>query len=147
MYEIASFLHGHADDEAFWTEWRRLHSDTLRRLQTVGFLLAEAWFGCRLAPAVREEAERLPAATRVWFEEFATSPAVQRFRANKDELWLHLSLLDSKLDATAGGAPALDSLQPSAAGAGHQHRQQQRGIRGMVRGAVAPPHSFRSGPR
>ena len=24
---------------------------------------------------------------------------MQRFRANKDELWLHLSLLDSKLDA------------------------------------------------
>ena len=99
VYEIASFLQGHADDEAFWTEWRSLHSDTLRRLQTVGFLLSEAWFGCRLAPAVREEAERLPAATRVWFDEFAISPAMQRFRANKDELWLHLSLLDSKLDA------------------------------------------------
>ena len=76
-----------------------MHSDSMRRLQTVSFLLAEAWFGCRLAPAVREEAERLPAATRVWFEEFALSPAVQRFRPNKDELWLHLSLLDSKLDA------------------------------------------------
>jgi hypothetical protein len=98
VYEIASFLQGHAEDETFWTDWRGLHSDTLRRLQTVGFLLAEAWFGCRLAPAVREEAERLPGATRVWFEEFATSPAVQRFRANKDELWLHLSLLGSKLD-------------------------------------------------
>jgi Uncharacterised nucleotidyltransferase len=98
VYEIASFLDGHAEDEAFWTEWRRLHSDSLRRLQTVGFLLAEAWFGCRLAPAVREEAARLPAATRVWFGEFGTSPAEQRFRANKDELWLHLSLLDSKLD-------------------------------------------------
>jgi hypothetical protein len=47
---------------------------------------------------VREEAARLPADTRLWFEEFATSPAVQRYRANKDELWLHLSLLDSKLD-------------------------------------------------
>ena len=99
VYEIASFLQGHVGDQAFWTEWRSLHSDTLRRLQTVGFLLSEAWFGCRLAPAVREEAERLPAATRVWFEEFAISPAMQRFRANKDELWLHLSLLDSKLDA------------------------------------------------
>jgi Uncharacterised nucleotidyltransferase len=99
VYEIASFLHGHADDETFWVEWRGLHSASLRRLETVSFLLAEAWFGCRLAPAVREEAERLPAATRVWFEEFATSPAVQRFRANKDELWLHVSLLDSKLDA------------------------------------------------
>jgi Uncharacterised nucleotidyltransferase len=99
VYEIASFLHGHADDEAFWAEWHRLHSDSLRRLETVSFLLAEAWFGCRLAPVVREEAARLPAATRAWFQEFATSPAEQRFRANKDELWLHLSLLDSKLDA------------------------------------------------
>ena len=99
VYEIASFLHGHVDDEVFWTQWRGLHSAGLRRLQTVSFLLAEAWFGCRLAPAVREEAQRLPAAARVWFREFATSPAEQRFRANKDELWLHWSLLDSKLDA------------------------------------------------
>jgi Uncharacterised nucleotidyltransferase len=99
VYETASFLHGHADDEAFWTEWRGLHSDSLRRLQTVSFLLAEAWFGCRLAPAVREEAERLPATTGVWFDTFATAPAVQRFRANKDELWLHLSLLSSRRDA------------------------------------------------
>jgi putative nucleotidyltransferase-like protein len=98
VYEIASFLHGHADDEAFWGPWRTLHSDTLRRLETVAFLLAEAWFGCRLPPAVREEAARLPADTRLWFGEFATSPAMQRYRANKDELWLHLSLLDSGMD-------------------------------------------------
>ena len=99
VFEIANFLHLHADDEAFWTQWRDLHSGTLRRLQTVGFLLAEAWFGCRLALPVREEADRLPAAARVWFREFAASPAVQRFRPNKDELWLHLSLLESKRDA------------------------------------------------
>ena len=99
VYEIASFLHGHADDEGFWREWRGLHSPGLRRLQTVSFLLAEAWFGCRLAPAVYEEAERLPRAARIWFQEFGTSPAVQRFRPNKDELWLHLTLLDSRLDA------------------------------------------------
>ena len=99
VYELASFLHRHAGDEAFWTEWRRLQSDTLRRLETVSFLLAESWFGCRLAEAVQEEAGRLPAATRMWFEEFGTSPAVQRFRANKDELWLHLSLLESRRDA------------------------------------------------
>ena len=98
VYEIASFLQGHADNEEFWTVWSGLHSDSLRRLQTVSFLLAEAWFGCKLAPAVREEVERLPAATRVWFAEFGRSPAVQRFEANKDELWLHLSLLDSKRD-------------------------------------------------
>jgi hypothetical protein len=99
VYEVASFLHKHADDDMFWAEWRGLHSGTLRRLEAVSFRLAEAWFGCRMAPVAREEAERLPVATRVWFEEFATSPAVQRFRPNKDELWLHVSLLDSRLDA------------------------------------------------
>lgn len=95
VYEIASLLHGHADDDVFWQAWSGMHSASLRRLEAVSFLLAEAWFGCRVAPAVREEIGRLPETTRVWFEEFATSPAVQRFRANKDELWLHLSLLDS----------------------------------------------------
>jgi hypothetical protein len=98
VYEIASFLHKHAADEAFWTQWRGLHSESLRRLQTVGFLLAEAWFGCRMAAAVREEADRLPSATRIWFDEFALAPAVQRLSPNKDELWLHLSLLESTSD-------------------------------------------------
>jgi hypothetical protein len=43
--------------------------------------------------------ERLPAGTQAWFEEFATSPAGHRFHSRKDELWLHVSLLDSGLDA------------------------------------------------
>ena len=94
-YEIASFLELHAAGGAFWDEWLRLHSPGLRRLQAVAFLLAESWFGCALAPAALEEVARLPARTRAWFEDFATSPAVQPFRPNKDELWLHLSLLDS----------------------------------------------------
>ena len=98
VYEIASFLHLHASDEVFWKQWRTLHSESLRRLQTVSFLLAEAWFGCRLAPALREQADSLPAATRIWFEEFALAPALQRLSANKDELWLHVSLLDSAAD-------------------------------------------------
>ena len=122
VYEIASFLHGHADDEAFWVEWRTLHSDTLRRLETVAFLLAEAWFGCRLAPAVREEAARLPADTRLWFGEFGTSPAMQRYRANKDELWLHLSLLDSGMDRLRVARRRLIPFQSSAPFAGHELR-------------------------
>jgi hypothetical protein len=99
VYEIASFLHRHADDDAFWTPWRATHSATSRRLQTVSFLLAESWFGCRLSPAVQEDVALLPRATHQWFAEFATAPARQRFHANKDDLWLHLSLLDSKRDA------------------------------------------------
>jgi hypothetical protein len=56
--------------------------------------LAASWFGCALAPAAREEVASLPAGTHAWFAEFAASPAVQPFQPNKDELWLHLSLLE-----------------------------------------------------
>lgn len=98
VYELASFLEGHAADDEFWVEWRRLHPPPLRRLQAVTFALAEAWFGCALAPAARAETERLPAGAHAWFAEFAASPAVQSFRPNKDELWLHLSLLERRRD-------------------------------------------------
>ena len=94
VFELASFLEKHAGDNRFWFEWKRMHAAALRRLQAAAFALAEAWFGCALAPAAREEIEDLPEGTRAWFAEFAASPVVQIFRPNKDELWLHLSLLD-----------------------------------------------------
>jgi hypothetical protein len=98
VFELASFLQRHAADDGFWAEWRRLHAPALRRLQAVAFALAEAWFGCALAPAARDEIAQLPASTHAWFAEFAASPAVQAFRPNKDELWLHLSLLEGWRD-------------------------------------------------
>jgi hypothetical protein len=101
VYEMAGFLERHATDAAFWAEWRRLHAPPLRRLQAVVFALAEAWFGCSLGPESRDETARLPAPTRAWFDEFARSPAVRPFRPNKDELWLHLSLLESRRDKLA----------------------------------------------
>lgn len=101
VYELASFLEKHAADGEFWAEWQRLHAPALRSLQAVVFVLAEAWFGCALAPETREEIARLPAPTRDWFAEFATSPAVQPFRPNKDQLWLHLSLLEAWRDKLA----------------------------------------------
>jgi MFS family permease len=99
VYEVAGFLNSHSAGDAFWPPWRDLHSPELRRLQAVSFRLAQAWFGCALGPAVEEEIERLPAATHAWFADFATSPATQPFHSNKDELWLHLSLLHGRGDA------------------------------------------------
>ena len=101
VYELASFLERHATDDGFWAEWQRLHAPGLRRLQAVAFALAEAWFGCEVAPAAREEMAQLSGSTRAWFDEFAASPAVQPFRPNKDELWLHLSLLERWRDKAA----------------------------------------------
>jgi MFS family permease len=101
VYELARFLEGHADDDGFWNEWQQLHEPGLRRLQAVAFRFAEAWFGCALGSAAREEIERLPAAANTWFDLYAASPATQQFVPNKDELWLHLALLDSASDRLA----------------------------------------------
>jgi MFS family permease len=98
VYELARCLHLAAANGTFWSEWQSLHAPKLRRLEVVAFQLAESWFGCALAPQVRDEIDRLSASTRTWFTEFASSPATSPFLPNKDELWLHLSLLDSPLD-------------------------------------------------
>jgi len=99
VYEIACFLHAHAEDGAYWEEWYGLHPPPLRRLEAVVLRLACEWFGCRLAPCAAAEIEALPAPTRAWFDEFATAPARSEFDSNKDELWLHLTLLASRADA------------------------------------------------
>jgi hypothetical protein len=97
VYELACFLDSRAADESFWAGWRSLHAPELRRLQAAAFALAAHWFGCRLGPA-RDEVDRLPPPTRAWFDQFALSPAASPFDSNKDELWLHLSLLRSRRD-------------------------------------------------
>jgi hypothetical protein len=99
VLEIARFLHNQSANEAFWREWLETHSPGLRRLETLGFLLAQRWFGCETGETVEREIEALPDHARQWFNEFAASPMLQPFHSNKDELWLHLSLLDSPADA------------------------------------------------
>src|SRR5207247_11246122 len=93
VYELARCLHFQASDVSF-----NLHSPELRRLEAVAFQLAVSWFGCDVSAEVREEIVRLPAATLSWFDVFVASPATAAFLPNKDELWLHLSLLDSTRD-------------------------------------------------
>ena len=99
VLEIARFLQSHSAGEAFWREWLAMHPPGLRRLETVGFRLAQSWFGCDMGEAVEAEIETLPEAAQSWFEEFAHSPMLQSHHPNKDELWLHLSLLESRADA------------------------------------------------
>lgn len=95
VYELAYFLNKNAVNEAFWTRWLDLHSPELRRLQAVCFRFAAEWFGCRLSPAAQTEVDLLPSKIRRWFESSATASIAAFFRPNKDELWLHLCLLDS----------------------------------------------------
>jgi MFS family permease len=99
VYEIALVLDSAAEDEEFWRTWRESHAAELRRLEAVVFRLAAEWFGSRMSGIVSEEIAQLSPSTKVWFDEFATSPARIPFHANKDELWLHCSLASSRRDA------------------------------------------------
>lgn len=101
VLELARFLEARAGDAEFWAAWSELHPPQLRRLQASMFLLAREWFGCETAPDAAREIEGLPSATRQWFDEFGASPVRQIFHPAKDELWLHLSLVESRMDALA----------------------------------------------
>jgi MFS family permease len=112
VLEIARFLESHANDESFWSAWTALHNPQLRRLQAAMFRLAREWFACQTGSAADDEIARLPGATRQWFDEFAYSPARQIFHPAKDELWLHLSLVESRLDGLAVARRRLLPLSP-----------------------------------
>jgi hypothetical protein len=98
VYELAHFLHAHADNGPFWKEWHDLHDDSLRRLQAVSFRLAAIWFGCCLSREVETEINRLPEAVQRWFLRYSDSPLSSLVHPNKDTLWLHLSMLESAKD-------------------------------------------------
>jgi predicted MFS family arabinose efflux permease len=98
VYELARFLHANGDNEEFWSNWRTLHDDSLRCTEAVSFRLASHFFACRASEEVECEINRLPVATKVWFQEYADSPFSRSFRENKDALWLQLSLIDSPRD-------------------------------------------------
>ena len=143
VYEIAGFLDSLADDQSFWNQWRSLHAPELRRLEAVVFRLAREWFGGRISPAALEESERLPSATQAWLSEFATAPARCSFDSNKDELWLHWSLLRSRRDAwNVARRRLLPGTLPLLAGANYvpeSDRTWQRSVRrwGRYAGHVA----------
>jgi hypothetical protein len=65
------------------------------------FQLVSDWFDSDLAEAAGEEIERLPGEVKLWMERYALSPIEVPFRPNKDELWLHLALVESARDRRA----------------------------------------------
>lgn len=95
VYELAWFLNHKCGDEPFWREWHELHSESLRRLESIAFALAHRWFDCVLPAAVRESIECLPPDVKRWLEIYGDSPLVGLFRPNKDDVWLHWSLVGS----------------------------------------------------
>jgi len=101
VYEVASFLYGASGDEEFWRDWRALHDESLRTLECLVFALAADWFSCALNPAVQRQIAGLPSGVKQWIAERGTAPIEATFRPNKHELWLHLSLLQSRRDRAA----------------------------------------------
>lgn len=92
IYEIGCFLERNRSSE-FWRAWRDAHDEPLRRVEAICFALARQWFGCHAHEIADEEVERLPEAVRSWLAMFAQTPE-PLFHPAKNELWLHLSLLD-----------------------------------------------------
>jgi hypothetical protein len=95
VYELAHFLERSAANDAFWQEWERSSPPQHRLPEALAFRLAREWFRCRVHPAASQLIEQLPAPVDRWFQLFGMSPATSVSRPNKDELWLHLCLVEN----------------------------------------------------
>jgi hypothetical protein len=98
VYELAHFLHRTRDQNSFWREWEVANSPGPEVAERIAFRLAAEWFGCGMHPLVRESICQLPSDVERWFQMFAFSPIVAMERPNKDELFLHLSLVAARRD-------------------------------------------------
>jgi hypothetical protein len=91
VYEIAYALERSSRDEEFWSRWRESALPSCRTIEAIAFRLARDWFHCRLHPIAADAVKELPAAIQRWFALFgAASPS------GKNELWLHLCLVDGQ---------------------------------------------------
>jgi hypothetical protein len=99
--ELAGFLHRHATDRSFWDRWQEMHHDRLRALEAIAFRLAIELFPCDVSDHAAAEMDRLPLHIKEWFQRFAYSPLERAFRPNKDALWLHVAMLESRWDQLA----------------------------------------------
>jgi len=94
IYEIAYFIQKHSANADFWRRWNLAHEPGMRLLESVVFRLAGCYFG---SPRLDVFAP-LPVPVERWLEQYAWSPVEAPFRPNKDELYLHVSLLANRAD-------------------------------------------------
>lgn len=96
LYEMGWLLHSKRHDDSFWAEWENLFGNELREPQAICFAMAHRWFSCTLHPTASEAIALLPEDINRWLNHYAFSPLSGMFRPNKDELWLHWSLVKSR---------------------------------------------------
>jgi len=95
VFELAFFLHTHANDDVFWITWHETHDASLRSLEAIAFYYARAWFDCDLHWQVETEIENFSTKQKQWLRRFSGSALEVMFHQNKDSIWLHMSLLKS----------------------------------------------------
>ncbi|MGC4054077.1 MAG: MFS transporter [Paludibaculum sp.] len=101
VYELAWFLHRHAENREFWEDWHETYGESLRQPQALCFAVAAQWFGCPLPPRAAEAVDSLPDGAKQWIHDYAWAPLEGQFVPNKHELWLHLTLVSSNRDRAA----------------------------------------------
>ena len=97
IYELAQVLHRRADDTDVLEYLVRICTiDRCERWRR--FALRSQRVGSRAGcPTPRgRQMERLPADVKRWLATYSWSPIAGLFRPNKDELWLHWALLESR---------------------------------------------------
>lgn len=92
VYELAQFLQRSAEDDAFWGNWRNRKPSAV--VEAIAFRLAMEWFECPVHSSVQVLCDALPPSVRRWFELFTFSPLRSLEHPNKDELFLHCSLVN-----------------------------------------------------
>ena len=97
VYELAYFLNQTAKCHEFWEEWIGHRKGRAPIIESVAFRLAAEWFACTLPPVVEAAVRNLPRPIARWFDLFAFSP-LRVEEPNKDELFLHLSLVTGAVD-------------------------------------------------
>jgi Uncharacterised nucleotidyltransferase len=94
-WEIGYFLETHAQDEAFWALWRKLHPAPLRSLEASVFYLVTQWLNCEWREELETDLRGLPAAARSWLAQCSFDPIRREWQPNKSELWFHLALINN----------------------------------------------------
>jgi hypothetical protein len=95
VYEIAHFLHSTAGHDSWWARWKRSvdGQESSLHIAAIASRLARDWFECRLHPEVEHLIQLLPPKVDCWFDTFGDSPLTAWQQPNKNELFLHLSLV------------------------------------------------------
>jgi hypothetical protein len=96
VFELANFLHKHADNAEFWKKRAQTHTWLFRAHQAVAFAYARSWFNCNVPTDVELEISMLSPAVKHWLDLYIFSSLEGMFHENKDWVLLNASLISSK---------------------------------------------------